>query len=552
MAEVATAYVTLLPSARGFARGIQGEIGGDLRTAGTRGGKDYAGGMKTGVASMASTVFKPLATAAAALGIGKILSDSITAGSDFQQGLGAADAIFKKNAASIKASAEGAATALGLPKTAYLELATVLGAGLKNKGVKDFTGATQDLIKVGADLAAQFGGETSTAVEAIASALRGESDPIEKYGISLNETAVNAELAAQGVKKTNGAYTEQQKTLARLALIQKQSADAQGTFARESDTYAGSQQRLSASWENIKVQVGSALLPGLTRLSDWFLKEGLPAVQKFGTWVSEKLWPALKQGWETIRPGLERAQKIISEAFGGKNSATLEDFSKFITDMLIPGVATLVNVWLPAAATQFRIVARVVQGVYNIFKTLLDMQARVASALIGTFIKVMNVGADMLEALSNVPGFGWAKDAAAKMRELSGTAAGVKAAIDRIPDSKKITITAQVSMPGRIRLPDGSNVNVGLRAKGGPVKAGQPYIVGERGPELVIPSRSGNVIPNHEAFGDGPKGLPAAATGSPAAIGDAVYDAMRGARFAVDTRENTLATARYRNTRTQL
>jgi hypothetical protein len=33
------------------------------------------------------------------------------------------------------------------------------------------------------------------------------------------------------------------------------------------------------------------------------------------------------------------------------------------------------------------------------------------------------------------------------------------------------------------------------RAMGGPISAGQPYLVGERGPELVVPSGSGNVIP---------------------------------------------------------
>jgi len=34
------------------------------------------------------------------------------------------------------------------------------------------------------------------------------------------------------------------------------------------------------------------------------------------------------------------------------------------------------------------------------------------------------------------------------------------------------------------------------RATGGPLSAFQPSIVGERGPELFIPSASGNVIPN--------------------------------------------------------
>ena len=37
------------------------------------------------------------------------------------------------------------------------------------------------------------------------------------------------------------------------------------------------------------------------------------------------------------------------------------------------------------------------------------------------------------------------------------------------------------------------------RAGGGPVSAGQPYVVGERGPEVVIPDQNGTVIPNEEA-----------------------------------------------------
>ena len=35
-----------------------------------------------------------------------------------------------------------------------------------------------------------------------------------------------------------------------------------------------------------------------------------------------------------------------------------------------------------------------------------------------------------------------------------------------------------------------------VRAEGGPVKRGEPYIVGEKGPELIQPSEDGVVIPN--------------------------------------------------------
>jgi hypothetical protein len=41
-----------------------------------------------------------------------------------------------------------------------------------------------------------------------------------------------------------------------------------------------------------------------------------------------------------------------------------------------------------------------------------------------------------------------------------------------------------------------------FRAEGGPVRGGNPYIVGERGPELFVPGASGAIVPNH-AMGGG-------------------------------------------------
>ena len=40
-------------------------------------------------------------------------------------------------------------------------------------------------------------------------------------------------------------------------------------------------------------------------------------------------------------------------------------------------------------------------------------------------------------------------------------------------------------------------------ANGGPVGMRNPYVVGERGPELFVPNQSGNIIPNHDLAGIG-------------------------------------------------
>lgn len=43
----------------------------------------------------------------------------------------------------------------------------------------------------------------------------------------------------------------------------------------------------------------------------------------------------------------------------------------------------------------------------------------------------------------------------------------------------------------------GGSIHIGAKANGGDVIGGMPYLVGEQGPELVVPRNNGTVIPNH-------------------------------------------------------
>ena len=53
----------------------------------------------------------------------------------------------------------------------------------------------------------------------------------------------------------------------------------------------------------------------------------------------------------------------------------------------------------------------------------------------------------------------------------------------------------------------GGSIHIGARAGGGDVAGGAPYLVGEQGPELMIPKSSGTVIPNNQlsSMGGGPQ-----------------------------------------------
>lgn len=209
----------------------------------------------------------PAGIAIAAVGLfAKSAGDAASA---TQQAMGAVDSVFGKSAGQIKAWSDQSAKSVGLSKSQYGEMASVIGAQLRNMGIPmdQLAGKTNDLVTMGADLAATFGGSTAEAVEALGSALRGETDPIERYGISIKQADIAARQAKDGTDKLTGAAGKQAKTAALLSLVTEQAGGAMGQFARETDSAAGSQQIATAQWQDAKSALGTALLPAMSTLA---------------------------------------------------------------------------------------------------------------------------------------------------------------------------------------------------------------------------------------------------------------------------------------------
>lgn len=295
--NVGWSTLDVIPSVKNLAGELDKQTRGQFATAGKRGGqqfgdaagKEAAGRIKTRLGGAFREALAPAAGLLAGAGIVQGLRSVLDAASDAQQSVGGVQAVFKQYADEVIKDSQRAEQGLGLSTTAYQELVTISGALLKNKGLSDFADQAENLLQIGADLAAQYGGSTKDAVEALNAALRGESDPIERYAISLNETAVNAVLAANGQSKLTGAALEQAKTQARLAIITQQSADAAGAFARESDTQAGAAARTSAQWANMRAELGEKLLPAEQAFTSFLNNQGLPALEATGGAVADAI-----------------------------------------------------------------------------------------------------------------------------------------------------------------------------------------------------------------------------------------------------------------------
>ncbi|QOR55311.1 MAG: hypothetical protein SHS37scaffold537_9 [Phage 68_12] len=343
-----------------------------------------------GALAGAARRFGPLAAAAATAGVVKFGFSAISAASRLQQAFGAIDAVFGKNSAVVKQWARRAATDVGLAKSEYAELATVLGSMLKNTGIKDFTGETQDLIFKGADLAAQFGGTTKDAIEAISSLLRGELDPIERYGVSIKQSAINAELAAKGLGKLTGRAKTQAEQQARLKLLNDQTASSYKAFSRESDTLAQKQQVLGARWENLKATIGQKLLPVATKLVSWLADtvEGSnntgKAIKRLAQIYASVVQPTVEgavRGWKKFTAGLDDATGESNSL--GKAVNKVGDFLEKAAPILGKFYGTYLEALGTAAGEAARMVGRISKAIQTMIgwvDTALDKLGQLAKA----------------------------------------------------------------------------------------------------------------------------------------------------------------------------
>lgn len=217
------------------------------------------GNMRDKVTGIGKSIVGGLAVA----GIASFGKAAVDAASDAQQSVGAMSSVFGDFADEMDTFGETTAENMGLTTQEFNQLSAVTGSLLKNAGLPmdQVTESTQELTQRAADLAAMFGTDVSTAVEAMGSSFKGEFDSLEQFGVSLKASDIEARAMAEGYVDASGKVTDAGKAIATQELIMEQSADAAGTFAAESGTLAGQTAIMSAQMSNAQAEMGAKLLP---------------------------------------------------------------------------------------------------------------------------------------------------------------------------------------------------------------------------------------------------------------------------------------------------
>lgn len=426
------------------------------------------------------------AAGASTVALGAIAGMAVVAGnaaSEAEQAVGGVDAVFGQYAERMKQYAADAAQTVGLSSTEYNTLATVLGSQLKNMGLSldETTAKTQDLVGMGADLAAQYGGTTSEAVSALSSLLRGERDPIERYGVSMNQAAVDAEKAALGLTGLTGEADKAATLQATLSILTRQTADASGAFAREADTAAGAQQRANAEWANAVAELGTALLPVMSEAAGLLASvASFVAENSEGITILVGVVALLAAGIIVVNGAMKAyaaVQAIATAATWASNAAWLANPLTYVVLLVVALIAVIVLLvahWdevRAGAAEAFEPLGRYVDGAVLSVKMLWQWIKDLGSAIKNVF----NGGGlgQLWDQIKSFPGLRMAVtpeiDQAAptmRMARMATMAAPEASSSSRLMAAPSAGAVAALSPSSRASDARPTNVNVNLTFTG--------------------------------------------------------------------------------------
>jgi hypothetical protein len=195
--------------------------------------------------------------------------ETITAARDLERNLYALDTIFGDLAPGMREFAKNAEN-IGLSQSKAAKASSFIGSVLKQSGFEMSAVATEteNLVTLGTDLAALYGYDVQEALLGMTALFRGEYDPIEKFGVAMKQSEINAELAARGQNKLEGAARRNAEQTIRLELLYQRSADAMGAFTNQSGSLYTEQKKLGATFENMQAQLGTALLPAVVGVNE--------------------------------------------------------------------------------------------------------------------------------------------------------------------------------------------------------------------------------------------------------------------------------------------
>lgn len=429
--EVASAYVSLLPSARGFAKAAEQELSGHLADLGEALGKEVSDGFarkftlsQEGLASgfgkrlrdstereargageRAGVGFKDsfhlgiggiaasLGAAFAGVQVGSFLSGSIEEASSLSESISKVGVVFGDSAGDIQDWASTAATNLGQTQQDALEAAGTFGNLFSAMGIGTdvSAGMSKEIVGLASDLASFNNASPEDVLAALGSGLVGETEPLRRFGVNLNAARIEAEALRLGLVDSTVDQAKFSKAQEASEKASRKVASVLSEFGEGSEQYSDAVR--DADQANAAL---AKVLEGQTGEMDAAAK----AQAAYSLILADT---SLAQGdFERTSDGLANQQRILA--------AQWDDLKARIGTALLPAVTTLVTALNDNLLPAFDQVSRVVGPLVDVAVSLGGAFASAfsgggaADGLLGTFDQVGSVvsGIDFSAVLDGI------------------------------------------------------------------------------------------------------------------------------------------------------
>jgi hypothetical protein len=362
------------------------------------------------------------------------------------------------------------------------------------------TEAAQKLLTTAMDVSAATGKPLETVSLALSKAYTGQTGALGRLGLNMKDSNGKAVSFEEAMKRLNTQFS--------------------GAAAAAADTFDGKMTRLGIAFDELKEGIGAKILPALERFGTWFLEQGMPALEGFWQKIEKDILPILADYLvpyvEAVRGAFKDMGKTVSD-----NQEMFDDLLTIIKP-LAAFAGNQLRLSIMATAYAFRVGTAVAATYWGALKTLRDGADSVATAFTRMWLRFRGVYNNIVRAWNNL---------SLDFPSASGDWNGI------LPGGEFTVGGWTIDTP-----------NIPMLAAGGVVTRPTLAMIGEAGPEAVIPLRragvgTGNVT---NVYVNSP-------LGTPDQIGRVVSGAINGAAAAGTLRRiGTIGGLRYSGARAAL
>jgi hypothetical protein len=295
-----------------------------------------------------------------------LLGKAVKAASNFEAEFEGVNQVFGQAAKSVQNFAEQAAQSAGLSATEALQASKTFGlfatgAGL---GAQEAAKFSTTMVQLAGDLGSFNDVPTAEALAAIQSGLMGQSEPLRKFGVFLDDARLKQEALNMGIYDGTGPLSTQQKMMASYSAILAQTAVQQGDFVKYQDTLGNQLKTVSTEFDNLTKDIGLMLIPAIT--------EAMPQIAELARGLGEELKTAIASvDWQALTKSVVDLTRFFAENAGTILQVVATIFTLNTVYKLMQVAIGLVNVglalkawWLAKTATGMT-TAAIATGVFS-------------------------------------------------------------------------------------------------------------------------------------------------------------------------------------------